>query len=177
VDFGLLVDGAVVMVEAIFRRLDPRRDPHVSSVVRDAGARRDFVAEIASSVARPVFFAVVVILLVYLPIVTLTGVDGKMFRPMALTMVFALAGALLYSLTVVPALASWVLRPRDVPKRDPLLIRLVDRAYAHLLPRATSRPVLVAIVAVAVLGVSSVIFSRLGTEFIPQLDEGDLVLQ
>lgn len=176
IDFGLLVDGAVVMVEAIFRHLDPRR--HREAGALESGRDRQlYVARVATAVARPVFFAVVVILLVYLPIVTLTGVDGKMFRPMALTMVFALAGALLYSLTVVPALASWVLRPRDVPKRDPLLIRLVDRAYAHLLPRATSRPVLVAIVAVAVLGVSSVIFSRLGTEFIPQLDEGDLVLQ
>lgn len=177
IDFGLLVDGAVVMVEAIFRRLDPRRDPHVSSVVRDAGARRDFVAEIASSVARPVFFAVVVILLVYTPIVTLTGVDGKMFRPMALTMVFALAGALVYSLTVVPALASLLLRPEDVPKKDPLLVRLIDRVYGKALPAVTSRPTVVAVVAGFALAGSGFLLSRLGTEFIPQLDEGDLVLQ
>ena len=176
IDFGLLVDGAVVMVEAIFRNLDPRKNPE-AEVLASARDRQLYVARVATAVARPVFFAVVVILLVYLPIVTLTGVDGKMFRPMALTMVFALGGALVYSLTVVPALASWVLRPKDVPRRDPPLIRLVDAIYGRILPRTLSRPVLVAGIAIAILGASVVVFTRLGTEFIPQLDEGDLVLQ
>lgn len=177
IDFGLLVDGAVVMVEAIFRRLDPKKNPDVASLSRSPLERRGFVARIAASVARPVFFAVVVILLVYTPIVSLTGVDGKMFRPMALTMIFALTGALVYSLTVVPALASLLLRPEDVPKKDPLLVRLIDRIYGRLLPGATSRPVVVAVVAGLALVGSGILFSRLGTEFIPQLDEGDLVLQ
>lgn len=177
IDFGLLVDGAVVMVEAIFRRLDPKRNPDVVRLAADRSERQAYIARLAASVARPVFFAVVVILLVYTPIVTLTGVDGKMFRPMALTMIFALLGALFYSLTVVPALASWLLRPRDVPKKDPLLIRLVDAVYGRLLPRAMARPVLVAALSLIVLAGSGVLLSQLGTEFIPQLDEGDLVLQ
>lgn len=177
IDFGLLVDGAVVMVEAIFRRLDPKRNRDIVGLVQDRRERQIYIAQVAASVARPVFFAVVVILLVYTPIVSLSGVDGKMFRPMALTMIFALTGALFYSLTVVPALSSWLLRPRDVPKKDPLLVRLVDAIYARILPKTMARPVLVAVVAVLALGVSGLVLSRIGTEFIPQLDEGDLVLQ
>lgn len=177
IDFGLLVDGAVVMAEAIFFRLDPKRWEGVSRLDDAPGERQLFVAEVARGVARPVFFSVLVILLVYVPIVSLTGVDGKMFRPMALTMIFALAGALLYSLTVVPALASWVLRPKDVPTRDPLLVRWIDRLYGRALPATNRRPVIVSVVAGGVLVLGGLAFSSLGTEFVPQLDEGDLVLQ
>lgn len=177
IDFGLLVDGAVVMAEAIFFRLDPKRWRGIARLDTEHGERRLFVAEVARGVARPVFFSVLVILLVYVPIVSLTGVDGKMFRPMALTMIFALAGALLYSLTVVPALASWVLRPKDVPTRDPLLVRWIERIYGKALPASNRRPVAVALVAGGVLVLGGMAFSSLGTEFVPQLDEGDLVLQ
>ncbi|HWV38062.1 MAG TPA: CusA/CzcA family heavy metal efflux RND transporter [Vulgatibacter sp.] len=177
IDFGLVVDGAVVMVEAIFHALDPRRRPERAALDLDGEARRAFVGSTARSVARPVFFSVMVILLVYLPIVSLTGVDGKMFRPMALTMVFALAGSLLYALTVVPALASKLLRPKDVPAVDPLLLRITDRLYGASLQRVTTRPVAVAVAAAAILVAGALAFSSLGTEFIPQLDEGDLVVQ
>ncbi|AKU92486.1 efflux RND transporter permease subunit [Vulgatibacter incomptus] len=177
IDFGLVVDGAVVMVEAIFHALDPRRNPALASLNHDAEARRRHVAGVARSVARPVFFSVMVILLVYLPVISLTGVDGKMFRPMALTMVFALAGSLIYALTVIPALSSWLLRPKDVPSRDPLLVRAVDALYARALPRATRRPFAVAAAGGAMLVAGALAFSALGTEFVPQLDEGDLVIQ
>ncbi|HEY0839264.1 MAG TPA: CusA/CzcA family heavy metal efflux RND transporter [Vulgatibacter sp.] len=177
VDFGLVVDGAVVMVEAIFHALDPRRRPERASLDHDDEARRAHVGATARGVARPVFFSVLVILLVYLPVIALTGVDGKMFRPMALTMVFALAGSLVYALTVVPALASKVLRPKDVPAKDPILLRAVDRIYGGALPKATSRPVAVAVVAGLLLVGGGAAFSALGTEFVPQLDEGDLVVQ
>jgi len=177
IDFGLVVDGAVVMVEAIFHRLDPRAHPELARLNTDGAGRRRYTAEVARSVARPVFFSVLVILLVYVPVVSLTGVDGKMFRPMALTMVFALSGSLIYALTVVPALSSWLLRPRDVPRRDPLLIRVIDSVYGRSLPNVSRRPFVVAAVAAALLVAGGAVFASLGTEFIPQLDEGDLVIQ
>ena len=177
IDFGLVVDGAVVMVEAIFHHLDPRRHPERAALDHDRKRRRIHVAQVAQSMARPVFFSVLVILLVYVPVVSLAGVDGKMFRPMALTMIFALAGSLLYALAVLPALASLVLRPKDVPARDPLLVRLVDRLYGPALRFTLPRPAAVAAGAAALLVGGTALVTTLGTEFIPQLDEGDLVVQ
>ncbi|NVJ05191.1 efflux RND transporter permease subunit [Myxococcus sp. AM001] len=171
IDFGLLVDGAVVMVEGLFHRLahlspgEKRRPP------------REHVEETAVSLARPVFFSVLIILLVYLPILSLRGVDGKMFRPMAMTVVFALATALLLSLTFIPAAASWLIRPEHVPAREPLLVRWFERLYVPLLGQSVRRRVPVAAVAVLLLGVGGWSFARAGTEFTPQLDEGDLVIQ
>ncbi|MCA3016128.1 MAG: efflux RND transporter permease subunit, partial [Myxococcaceae bacterium] len=127
--------------------------------------------------ARPVFFSVLVILLVYVPILTLTGVDGILFRPMALTVVFALAAALVLTLTWVPAVASLVLRPKDVPRRPPPLVRLVDWAYPQLLAPGLRRPGGVMAGTVALLAAGLVAGTTLGVEFTPQLDEGDLVIQ
>ncbi|NMO19838.1 CusA/CzcA family heavy metal efflux RND transporter [Pyxidicoccus fallax] len=171
IDFGLLVDGAVVMVEGLFHRLahltpeEKRREP------------REHVEETAVSLARPVFFSVLIILLVYLPILSLRGVDGKMFRPMAMTVVFALATALLLSLTFIPAAASWLIRPEHVPAREPLLVRWFERLYAPVLGRSVRSRLPVAAVAVFLLGVGGWLFARAGTEFTPQLDEGDMVIQ
>jgi cobalt-zinc-cadmium resistance protein CzcA len=165
IDFGLLVDGAVVMVEAIFcgvvgRSLSPAR---VSSLTR--------------GVARPVFFSVLVILLVYVPILTLTGVDGKMFRPMAAAVTMALLGALVLSLTFVPAAAAAFLRGRDVPAREPWLVRAAERLYAPVLAAAVRAPTKVAAAAVAALVFGAWLFSQTSAAFVPQLDEGDLVIQ
>ena len=170
IDFGLLVDGAVVMVEGLFHHWAVTR----ANVVHD---RREEVREVASSLGRPVFFSVLIIMLVYVPILTMTGVDGKMFRPMAFTVVFALATSLLLSLTFIPAAASFVLRPQDVPARTPWLMRQLERLIAPLLRWAPSHRLPVAAGAVALLVLGAVLFQQAGSEFTPQLDEGDMVIQ
>ena len=174
IDFGLLVDGAVVMVEHLFHQLGKDREAHARHGERDVRHR---VSHAVQAVASPVFFSVLIILLVYVPVLSLSGVDGKMFRPMALTVVFALTTSLVLSLTFVPAAASLFLRPRDVPERPPLLIRLVDRLYHPLLDRVRRHPAVVALGALLVLALGVGLYLRAGSEFAPQLDEGDLVVQ
>lgn len=158
-DFGLLVDGAVVMVEGLFHaRTSPRG-------FEDA----------AAELARPVFFGVLVILLVYVPVLSLGGVDGRMFRPMALTVILALACSLALALTAVPAAASWLLRGEG--HGTPWLVRAAERAYRPALDLSLSRSALVLAGAVVALAGGVALFARLGTAFVPQLDEGDLVIQ
>lgn len=171
IDFGLVVDGSVVMVEHFFHAL------HKSKPPQNGPERISWVSRITSEVASPVFFSVLIILIVYLPVLTMTGVDGKMFRPMALAVVFALFVSLVLSLTYIPAAMSLVLRNKDVPEQDPLLVRLVNRLYGPQLSFVVKRPKMVAIAAGAlcVLGVG--LFARAGSELAPQLDEGDLVVQ
>ncbi len=142
-DFGLIVDGAVVMVEAVFHGFDRSAHPHQHREAPRALWVRH-VEQVAGTVAEPVFFSVLIILLVYLPVLSLTGVDGKMFRPMALTVVFALATSLVLSLTFVPAATALFLGPRDVPDRAPLLVRWIERGYLPLLRAAEARPWVVA---------------------------------
>lgn len=168
IDFGLLVDGAVVMVEGLFHVLQSRQDKR---------PLRDRMEETAVSVARPVFFSVLVILLVYVPILSLQGVDGKMFRPMAATVIFALAVALVLSLTFIPAAASLLLRPEHVPKKEPILLRAAARLYAPVLHNAMRHPIGVLVTALASLAVGIWLLMRAGSSFVPQLDEGDLVVQ
>jgi len=170
IDFGLVVDGSVVIVEQLFHTLR-------SSQGDDRARFRERVGDAAESVAQPMFFSVLVILLVYIPILALTGVDGKMFRPMALTVVFALATSLALSLVFVPAAAGALLRPRDIPARDPWLVRQIDRLYRPVLARAVLHPWIVSGAASALLAVGALLFTRAGSEFVPQLDEGDLVVQ
>lgn len=172
IDFGLLVDGAVVLVEAVFHRFE------VHPPVDDSEeSRLDTIREAVVGVARPVFFSVAIILLVYVPILTLTGVDGKMFRPMAITVVLALATALVLTLTFVPAGLALFLRARDVPTKLPLLVRAATRLHDPLLTRAARYPRAVAAIALLLLAGGGVLFARAGMAFVPQLDEGDLVVQ
>ncbi|MCW5807781.1 MAG: efflux RND transporter permease subunit, partial [Deltaproteobacteria bacterium] len=170
VDFGLLVDGAVVLVENIFHALAAHPRDHAPPL-------RARIRHACQAVARPVFASVLVILLVYVPVLAMTGVDGKLFRPMAITVVLALATALLLSLTLIPAAASLVLRERDVPARPPWIVRGIDRGYGWVLARLPRLRVAVSAVAVALLVLAGVLFRRAGTELSPQLDEGDLVVQ
>ncbi len=168
IDFGLIVDGSVVMIENIVRRLSEPRPPGVSKdeVIREAGRE----------VARPVFFAVLIIIIVYLPILTLEGVEGKMFRPMALTVVFALVGSLILALTLMPVLASLALRAQ-VGEHEPRIIGLLKRQYRPLLHRVVARPLFTAGAAAAVFVVSLVLVPFMGAEFIPKIDEGAVALQ
>lgn len=169
-DFGLLVDGAVVLVEGLFHGIS--RGESLSPE-----AFRARVRAIAAKSGRPVFFSVLVILLVYVPVLSLTGVDGTLFRPMALTVVFALGAALLLSLTWVPAIASVALRLQDVPRRHPPLVRLVEWLYPKILHPGLKRRPAVAAGTIAMLAVGVLLGRTLGVEFTPQLDEGDLVIQ
>lgn len=171
IDFGLVVDGAVVMVEHFFHAV------HKGNPPKEKAERIAWVSRVAGEVASPVFFSVLIILIVYLPVLTMTGVDGKMFRPMALAVVFALFTSLVLSLTYVPASMSLVLRQKDVPEHDPLLVRIVNRFYQPQLSFVVKRPQLVAIGAGLLCALGIVLFVRAGSELAPQLDEGDLVVQ
>jgi cobalt-zinc-cadmium resistance protein CzcA len=176
VDFGLLVDGAVVMVEGVFHALSHGPAKRTPAPLDRAGFR-GLVRTTAGQLAQPVFFAVLIILLVYVPVLTLSGTDGKLFRPMAITVVFALAVSLVLALTFIPAAASVVLRPSDVPERQPFLVRLLELTYPPVLGRAMRHPLPVGLAGVLMLGTGLWFFMDSGSEFTPQLDEGDLVIQ
>jgi cobalt-zinc-cadmium resistance protein CzcA len=168
IDFGLIVDGSVVMIENIVRRLSGRGATPlpVSETIRRASVE----------VGRPVTFAVAIIIIVYLPILTLTGTEGRMFRPMAWTVVFALAGSLLLSLTVMPVLASLAFRKGSADK-ETWLTRQLSRAYRPTLKVAFRWRSLVAGAALAAVIGAGALFPFLGGEFLPTLDEGDVVVQ
>ncbi|RMH17275.1 MAG: efflux RND transporter permease subunit [Acidobacteria bacterium] len=168
IDFGLIVDGSVVMIENVVRvlhdRRDDRRTPHLEKV-----------RQAARQVARPVVFAVGIIMIVYLPILALRDVEGKMFRPMALTVVFALAASLVCALTLMPVLASLFLRRPS--EREPFLFRLAKRLYVPVLDRSLRHRGITAGVAVGVFAASLLVVPFLGAEFIPRLDEGAIAMQ
>ena len=167
IDFGLIVDGAVVMVENIIRR----RSGKSTTASDSAGIVRSAAVE----VARPIAFAVGIIIIVYVPILAFQGVEGKMFRPMAYTVIFALVGSLVVSLTVIPVLASFLLG--DVAESEPWFMRVAKRAYAPLLERSMKRPGQTLAAAAATFGIAIVLASTMGSEFVPRLDEGDITLQ
>jgi len=168
IDFGLIVDGSVVMIENIVRVLHERRADERASPLEK-------IRSAAHEVARPVVFAVGIIMIVYLPILGLRGVEGKMFGPMALTVVFALIGSLVCALTLMPVLASFFLR--HVSETEPWLFRLAKRIYQPLLPRALRHRRLTFFSAVAVFLASLGLIPFLGAEFIPRLDEGAIAMQ
>ena len=169
-DFGLIVDGAVVMVEnAVRRRAEAQRD-HPDEPPTDT------ILAGCLEVGRPVVFAVAIITIVYLPLLTLTGIEGKMFRPMALTVVFALLGSLILSLTYIPAALTFVLRGRVSEAESPI-IRIAKRWYRPALGQVRARRVIAVGVAVTLLAASVAIFPLLGTEFIPRLDEGAFAVE
>jgi heavy metal efflux system protein len=166
IDFGLIVDGSVVMVENILRRLGASKPGEDSlSVIRRA----------ARETARPTFFGILIIVLVYIPILTLRGVEGKMFRPMATTVLFALAASLVIALVVMPVLSSFVFR-RRVAGKDTWLMRTAAAAYAPVLRRALRFPLATAAVAALVAAAALGMAPYLGAEFIPALDEGSIVV-
>jgi cobalt-zinc-cadmium resistance protein CzcA len=169
-DFGLIVDGAVVMVEnAVRRRAEAQ---HENS--REPPERT--ILEACLEVARPVVFAVAIIAIVYLPILSLRGIEGKMFVPMALTVIFALLGSLILSLTYVPAMLTFVLKGK-VSEKESFVIRYAKQIYKPAFNfMAKYRPQALAIAVVLVV-ISAAIFPFLGSEFIPRLDEGDLAVQ
>lgn len=169
IDFGLLVDGSVVMVDNILRRLATRHGLN----------REERAAEVAAAgreVLRPMTMAVSIIILVYVPILALTGIEGKMFRPMALTVIMALAGSLLLAVTVTPLLSFWFARATP-GQEETRVVRAVTRLYAPSLAWSMARPAWPVTAAVGLFAVSLVLGARLGIEFVPRLEEGDLAVQ
>jgi cobalt-zinc-cadmium resistance protein CzcA len=163
IDFGLVVDSSVVLVENVVRHL-----AHGDAVGRD---KREVIADAAIEVRKPTLFGELIIIIVYLPILTLEGVEGKLFRPMALTVVFALLGSLLFSLTLSPVLCSLFL-PKKLQEREPWLIRLCRWVYRPLLRFALAQRVAVLGLAVASLLAAVIVFRSLGSDFLPVLSEG-----
>ena len=172
-DFGIIVDGAVVIVENCVRRL-----AHAQAAAGRALTREERFSEVfaaAREARRPLLYGQLIIMVVYLPIFALGGVEGKMFHPMAFTVVLALLGAMLLSVTFVPAaVALWMHGP--VAERENRLMAWARRSYAPVLARALAQPALVATVAAVALTLSLLMASRLGSEFVPSLDEGDVAV-
>ncbi len=174
IDFGLIVDGAVVMAENIVRRVGLRQRELGRLLTRDE--RIQTVLAASKQVGSPTVFGVGIITIVYLPIFALTGTEGKTFTPMAFTVVFALVGALIASLTLVPVLCSYLLTSK-VGEGDNVFIRISKWAYEPVLKFSLKFWWLVSALALAVFALSLWVFSKLGSEFIPQLDEGSLAAQ
>lgn len=166
IDFGFLVDGPIVILEAIIAATAGKK------LVGIARARA--YAEIAGTVARPVAFAVAIIMLVYLPLLALEGIEGKMFRPMAITMACALFGALLYAVIFFPAVLVTMVPPSK--GHGPAWLEWVSHRYAQLLPFALKQRVLLLVGAFVALGVVASSFASLGAEFVPRIFEGDAVV-
>jgi len=169
IDFGLIVDGSVVMIENIVRKLSERKEG-------DSTSTRHTILEAAKEVAKPVFFGVLIIMLVYIPILSLRGVEGKMFRPMALTVIFALAASLVLALTLMPVLASLFFR-RGVKEKETWLVRKAHQIYVPVAKRAVGKQWLVVGISAVVFAVSVFVATRMGAEFIPRLNEGALAVQ
>ncbi len=165
IDFGLVVDSSVVQVENAARHLGLRPDDDPVEVVCDA----------ALEVRKPTMYGELIILVVYLPVLALEGTEGQLFRPMALTVVFCLLGSMLASLTLVPVLTSLLVRVRR-GHREVAIVRLAQRIYRPLLRRVLSAPALVLGLAILLVLNAAFLASRLGTEFVPRLNEGAVVI-
>ena len=172
-DFGIIVDGAVVMVENCIRRLSLRQ--HELGRVLTRAERVEVIFDAAKEVRRPTMFGQLIIMIVYLPILTLTGIEGKMFYPMAFTVLAALAGAMILSVTFVPAAVALFVTGR-VSEKESAAVRLAERAYVPALRTAMRNRAATVTVAVALMAVTGAMAMRLGSEFLPSLDEGDLLV-
>ena len=171
-DFGLIVDGAVIIVEAVIAHLLHER-------LKAAHETMDDITEgVTNRLMKSALFGQLIILIVYLPILSLTGVEGKMFRPMALTVSFAILGAMIMCLTYVPAVTAWALRKNisSTPNLADRIVGFLHKLYDPVIRAALSARWLVVGVAVGLLALGGFVFSRLGGEFIPQLDEGDFAM-
>ena len=171
VDFGVIVDGAVVMVENAVRAAGAWQRRHGAGRVPLAVFR-----ESSQEVGTPILFAGLIVIIVFIPILSLQGVEGKMFRPMAFTFMSALTAALVLSVTVMPVMASLFLA-RRARVGDTLLVRWLKQAYEPLLRGAMRHPVTMLAGAAAVFALSAILAAGFGLEFVPKLDEGDLAIQ
>lgn len=174
IDFGLVVDGSLIIVENILRLL--AKHQREGSPIADDEGMRNLVYSGSAEMVKAAKFGVFIIIIVYLPIMALQGIEGKMFRPMALTVSYALLGSLLLSVTYVPAMCSLFLKGKKPIKHSPV-IEWLHRRYRPALERVMGARKAVVGTAVALFAISVFGFTRLGGEFIPRLDEGDILLQ
>jgi len=172
-DFGLIVDGAVIIIENCLRRFGERQHALGRMLTREE--RFDATASATAEVIRPSLFGIAIIAAVYLPVFALTGIEGKMFHPMAFTVVLALSAAMLLSLTFVPA-AIAVFLGGKVQEKEGWALQAARRRYAPALDWAMRRRGTVVAASVVLVALSGVLATRLGAEFIPSLDEGDIAL-
>jgi len=171
-DFGLIVDGAVVMMENTLRRLAGRQ--HELGRVLTKTEREEVMRSAPLEVVRPVAFGVGIIMIVFLPILTLEGIEGKMFKPMALTLIFALLGALILALTLTPVLASYFLQ-KQVKETEPWLVRKAHQLYEPVLELALRFRRITLVGALVLFVGTALLASRMGREFLPKLGEGAIV--
>jgi cobalt-zinc-cadmium resistance protein CzcA len=167
IGIGMMVDGAVVMVENAFRIMAERR-AHGEKVDRTAA-----VLAAAHEVANPISFAIMIIIVVFLPLFSLEGLEGKLFKPMAFNIAFAMAGSLILSLTLIPVLAAMILKPGE--EKDTRLVAFIKARYRPLLNAALAHKRIVVGSAAAALVFSLALFPLLGKEFMPQLQEGSIM--
>jgi cobalt-zinc-cadmium resistance protein CzcA len=172
-DFGIIVDGTVIIVENCVRRLGDAQKRMGRLLTRKE--RFEVVFEASREVRKPALFGEIIVILVYLPILTLTGVEGKMFQPMALTVIMALVGAMILSVTFVPAAIAILLNGHIAEKENPI-VRGAGWLYRPILRLALQFRYAVVIAATALAVLSIIGATRMGTEFIPSLDEGDIAM-
>src|SRR5688572_22890604 len=172
-DFGLIVDGAVIIVENCIRRL--AEDQRRLGRRLELGEHLEVVFDASREVIRPASFGVFIIMVVYLPILSLSGIEGKMFHPMAYTVMLALTGALVLAVTFVPAAVALALRGKISERENPVM-RAARNAYSPLLARCLDHRRAVVASALVLVAVSGLVATRMGSEFIPSLDEGDIAL-
>jgi heavy metal efflux system protein len=172
IGIGMMVDGAVVMVENVHRHLTeiPGKEKHVHA------GKVETVLYAAKEVGRPIVFGIAIIIIVFLPLFTLEGFEGKMFSPLAFTISFALLGSLILSLTLVPTLCTFFLKQEPLA-HDPFHIRWLKQLYLATLKPCVGHPWLVGIAALFALGGAFSLVPRIGTEFLPTLDEGSVGVQ
>ena len=172
-DFGLIVDGSIIIIENALRRLAQRQ--HAEGRLLNLAERLEEVFQASREMIRPTIYGQAIIFLVFAPLLTFTGVEGKMFSPMAITVMLALAGAFILSLTFVPAMVAILIRGK-VDEKEVRAISWTKQRYAPLLDRALAKPWPVIGAGVGIFAAAALLFTQLGREFIPQLDEGDIAI-
>ena len=171
-DFGIIVDGAVIVIENIFRKL-AEHSSHQRDFKSDRRALKEVILEATAEVGRPTFFSMLIIITAHIPIFTLQRHEGRIFAPMAWTVISALVGSLIFSLSLVPLLCYFLLR-KGVSEKENVVVRACKRFYRPSLAWALSHRGLLIAGAIALLGGSLFTLSRLGSEFLPELNEGTM---
>ena len=166
-DFGIIVDGAVIVIENVLHRLAERKENMTDD------ERKHVIINATNEVGRPTLFSMLIIIAAHIPIFALQRHEGRIFQPMALSVTAALIGALIFSLTLVPLLAYWILR-KKLPHGDNRVVAASKRAYAPILNWALTKRRMVVAIALGIFVLSMVVASRLGSEFLPELNEGTI---
>ncbi|KAA8478257.1 cobalt-zinc-cadmium resistance protein CzcA [Arcticibacter tournemirensis] len=179
IDFGIIVDGTVIIVEAVMHRIKGGGGKYPGISVLSRAQMDEEVYESSRKIRSAAAFGEIIILIVYLPLLTLVGVEGKMFMPMAQTVSFAILGAFLLSFTYVPMMSALALSRNTTHKHNfsDRMMEAIQRAYTPIIEGAMRRKLLVAVIAVSLFTVTLFAFTRMGAEFIPQLDEGDFAVE